>query len=200
MSSRPRTIMVIRHGEKPPKGDKPSLPSSVDQSEADERAIDEEGKEQPRSLTARGWQRAGALAVIFGAEHPAAPLVRPTALMSPDYGKDTPIHRPTQTIRPLARKIGVTPTTPGPKGHEERIVKEAILSSPGDVLVCWEHDRIPVIMAELAHELSIAELPATAEKWPDDDFDSVIIVACAADGSYTATVVSQEALDGDGTY
>ncbi len=178
------TITVIRHAEKPAGGTHPTPPHGVDAA----------GEKHPDSLTPRGWQRAGALAVILGT-NPPAPMVRPTVLISPDYGAATLTHRTSETIRPLAEKLGVTTQHPRPTGHEHHVVKHAILPAEGHVLVCWEHHHIPDIMAELAHHLGIAELPPIARTWPEADFDSVIVVTVGEPS--TMVVTSQNALSGD---
>ncbi len=169
MANGPSTITVIRHGEKPADGE-PKPPHGIDSA----------GEKHPSSLITRGWQRAGALAVILGGQRPPAPLVRPTVLVSPDYGPETRFHRTSQTILPLAERLGLTPVHPARTGHEAHVVKHAILPATGHVLVCWEHHHIPDIMAALADKLGITQLPSIARKWPDDDFDSVLVVTVEA--------------------
>lgn len=181
----PSKIIVIRHGEKPADGD-PAPPHGVDAA----------GDKNPSSLLTRGWQRAGALTVLFGGPDPRAPLARPTTLMSPDYGAKTARHRTSETIEPLAQRLGVTILHPGPTGHERHVVKHAVLTAQGTVLMCWEHHHIPDIVAMLAQHLPLTDLPPIAREWPEDDFDSVIVVD-VGDPS-TLTVVSQDALAGDG--
>ncbi len=180
----PSTITVIRHGEKPADGE-PKPPHGIDSA----------GEKHPSSLITRGWQRAGALAVILGGQRPPAALVRPTVLVSPDYGPETRFHRTSQTILPLAERLGLTPVHPARTGHEAHVVKHAILPATGHVLVCWEHHHIPDIMAALADKLGITQLPSIARKWPDDDFDSVLVVT--VEPTPTVVVASQNALAGD---
>lgn len=187
MTTRPSTIMVIRHGEKPAETPHPTSPLGIDAA----------GVAHPTSLIPRGWQRAGALAVILGGDALRAPLARPTTLMSPDYGAETARHRTSETIQPLAARLGLTPVHPAPTGHEKHVVKHAVLTTPGTILLCWEHHHIADIMAALAHHLGITDLPPIAHAWPEDDFDSVIVVAVA--DPPTVTVVSQDVLAGDNT-
>jgi hypothetical protein len=60
--------------------------------------VDVEGNPDPHSLVPRGWQRSGALAVLFT----AGALVTPDRLICPDYGATTPVHRTYQTLLGLA--------------------------------------------------------------------------------------------------
>lgn len=179
--------MVIRHGEKPAETPHPTPPHGIDSA----------GVAHPTSLIPRGWQRAGALAVLLGGDTARAPLARPTALMSPDYGAETARHRTSETIQPLAARLGLTPVHPAPTKHEKHVVKHAVLTTPGTILMCWEHHHIANIMAALAHHLGLTDLPPIARSWPEDDFDSVIVVTVADPSS--VTVVSQDALAGDGS-
>jgi hypothetical protein len=55
-SPAPLTILIIRHAEKP--GELWPGPG-----------LSREGKEDEKSLVIRGWERAGAWAVLFGTQH-----------------------------------------------------------------------------------------------------------------------------------
>ena len=48
--TQPRTLLMIRHGEKPAGND---------------RGVDQHGNENPDGLIPRGWERAGALVTLF---------------------------------------------------------------------------------------------------------------------------------------
>ncbi|WP_345465902.1 hypothetical protein [Deinococcus carri] len=97
MTSFPQTITVIRHGEKPT-GAKDSA-----------NGVNERGEARSDSLTPRGWQRAGALTALLGAEQVRAPFTRPTVLYTCGYHGDPEgqHHRPRETITPLSRKLGL---------------------------------------------------------------------------------------------
>ena len=56
-----RKIMVIRHAEKPDDADTVS-------------GVTLEGHQNPEELTARGWQRAGALATFFAPQMPISEI------------------------------------------------------------------------------------------------------------------------------
>src|SRR5215216_3114275 len=93
-------IMIIRHAEKPPTNPPPN-------------GIDIDGEQNSDSLIPQGWQRAGALVVLFA---PSRGKLQDSQLASPDYifasaiadkkGKGTDEgNRPEETITPLLAKL-----------------------------------------------------------------------------------------------
>ncbi|WP_293915340.1 hypothetical protein, partial [Deinococcus sp.] len=165
MTTTPRTITILRHAEKP---SEPGSPQPTF-------GVNEQGQAQSESLIPRGWQRAGALAAALSADAVRSPFVRPTALFAPAY-PDGSLHRPGETIAPLARRLGLTVQTPVPKGQEASLVSAALCVQSGqDVLVCWEHHHIPAIAAALAQALDVNTLPPHAALWPDADFNSALL-------------------------
>ena len=187
MTTTPRTITILRHAEKP---SEPGSPQPTF-------GVNEHGQAQSESLVPRGWQRAGALAATLGAALVPAPFVRPTALFAPAY-PDGSLHRPGETITPLARRLGLTVQTPVPKGQEASLVSASLCVQPGqDVLVCWEHHHIPAIAAALALALGVGTLPPNGTLWPDADFSSALLFARQSGGGYTLTQHQLSLLDGD---
>jgi hypothetical protein len=195
----PDTIYVIRHGEKP--ADPP--PVSARQPAPASTApfgIDFQGNEDPHSLLPQGWQRSGALAVLFD---PAlgplqAGLQTPAALLSPDYGSadKTTAHRTHQTIQGLADRLGLTIVSDFPEGSEAELAASVVSSHSGIVLICWEHDHIPAIAT------SLATVPGTVipQPWPGDRFDVIWVfslVPGAASAQYTFSQIPQQLLSGD---
>ena len=93
----PAQIYVIRHGEKPADLPTPTATPSPPF------GVDVNGNQDIHSLLPRGWQRSGALAVLFAPTIGPlqAGLRTPMTLFSPDYGKPdkTQAHRTYQTIR-----------------------------------------------------------------------------------------------------
>ena len=153
-----RTIFLIRHGEKPPESPPPHGVT-----------LDGE-QDDDHSLIARGWQRAGALAVLFAPR--IGPLRRgilqPDELIAPDYGKLPKDERTHQTIEPLEKLLRLKTVRPYPVGREEKL-GELLSTKPGGVtLVCWEHKHIPDIVRAI--EPSTGSLP---KAWPDDRFDLI---------------------------
>jgi hypothetical protein len=100
----PQQIYLIRHGEKPV--DPPALSSAQPTPPSGPPfGVDVDGNQSVHSLLPRGWQRSGALAVLFdpAVGAPQAGLRTPTALYSPSYGNPdkTQAHRTFQTIQGL---------------------------------------------------------------------------------------------------
>jgi len=194
----PEIIYVIRHGEKPAdptpaahgKSAKPTPPFGVD----------DQGNQDDHSLLPRGWQRSGALAVLFD---PAlgpqqAGLRLPGALLSPSYGNPgkTSTHRTYETILGLSGRLGVAIDSPFGEGQEPQLAASVVSSYSGVVLICWEHDHIPALASALP------TVPGTAipQKWPGDRFDVVwtfTLVPGSAPARYTFGQVPQQLLSGD---
>jgi len=88
-------ILLLRHAEKP--DDAASGPG-----------LTPDGREDPKPLTIRGWQRTGALAAVLAPNWPAsAHLSRPERIYASAF-RDGGGHsrRPEQTVLPLAQKLG----------------------------------------------------------------------------------------------
>ena len=152
----PQVIYLIRHGEKPDASGKPPL------------GVDPDGRHDVHSLTPRGWQRAGALATLFGTARPE--LARPDHLVAPDYGgpKQSALHRANQTLSALAQKLGLQLEEPYAVGDEAKLATH-LTGRPGVTLVAWEHQHIP----DIARHLPLAPGTVLPQAWPDDRFDVV---------------------------
>jgi hypothetical protein len=172
-------IMVIRHAEKP---------------EGLDAGVAYTGKESGHQLIVRGWQRAGALTVLFGPTY--GPLQNPE-IETPQFlfaSNDTSV-RPIDTITPLSMKLGVEIDTTYDKGSEAQLVAAA-KQCDGGVLIAWQHGRIPVIAAEILEDPTlIAGVPA---KWPGNRFDIVWVFDLdAKTQTYKFSQVPQLILAGD---
>ena len=159
MNVPPEVIYIIRHAEKPLKP-----PSS---------GVDFEGGQNEHSLLPRGWQRSGALAALF---HPdfgpmRAGLRTPTVLVAPSWGHPgkTVAHRSYQTIQGLGEQLGLPVACQFAQGQEQQLASSLVRSYSGVVLVCWEHNHIPVI----ASSLPVVSGTAIPRKWPDDRYDVI---------------------------
>jgi hypothetical protein len=163
----PTTVYIIRHGEKPGAGDSPP-------------GVDAQGNLSSSSLTARGWQRAAGLAVLFGGL-PIAPsgLDTPELLIAPLYeasgSPDSDEHRAYETIEPLGALLNIRSRASGgqamsvsalytTKQHKE-VVEQIRGAGVDTVLVAWEHHNIQRIAAHLTTD----PVPA----WPGDRFDLI---------------------------
>ena len=177
----PPKIMVIRHAEKPVGGKPYGLRTS--------------GKVDPELLTTRGWQRAGALARFFAPvdgrfAHPA--LATPTAIVAsraepkaaaPRAGRSRRSSR-SPTLLGLAIDVSFARA-------RSRRSSPPLLAREGVVLVAWEHEHIPPLVAALPGA------PPVPAAWPEDRFDLVWVLDPAPAGGWRFTQVPQRLLAGD---
>jgi hypothetical protein len=202
----PDTIYVIRHGEKPADPPAAAPGQAADAALAAAAAqgppygVDGQGNQDPHSLLPRGWQRSGALAVLFDpATGPAqAGLKTPGALLSPSYGSaaKTAEHRTCQTIQGLADRLGLAIVSDFAEGSEAQLAASVVSSYSGVVLICWEHDHIPAI----ATALPTAPGTVIPQPWPGDRFDVIwtfTLVPGTTPAQYTFGQIPQQLLSGD---
>ncbi len=189
----PQQIYIIRHGEKP--ADPP--PDQHGASSGPPFGVDVDGNQNAHSLLPRGWQRSGALTVLFdpATGAPQAGLSTPTALYSPSYGKPdkTAAHRTYQTIEGLAGRLGLKIQSPQPEGSEPALAKAILSAGEQVVLICWEHHHIPALAAAIptAH----ATIPA---QWHGDRFDLIwTFTFDSATERYVFAQIPQQLLEGD---
>jgi hypothetical protein len=195
----PEVIYIIRHGEKPadppPAGPGQSPPAS-----AAPFGVNDQGIQDPNSLLPRGWQRSGALAVLFDPALGPLPagLQTPAALLSPSYGGPgkTAAHRTYQTIQGLADRLGLQIASAFAEGQEPQLAASVVSGYSGVVLICWEHDHIPALASSLPVVAGTAIPPA----WPGDRFDVIwtfTLVPGATPAQYAFGQVPQQLLSGD---
>jgi len=184
----PQVIYLIRHAEKPADHGEDALPAGL---RAAELGVNERGSTDRHSLTPRGWQRAGALAVAFtfgigpGTRVPGV-VEPPTVLIAPDYGSphENARHRTHQTLRPLGDLLGVAIGAPVAKGEERRLAEEHLLAATGQrVLVCWEHTHLSALLGELAARVRVWPVPAVGAAWPEERYDVTLVLTRRSDGS-----------------
>jgi hypothetical protein len=155
-------IMLIRHAEKPAEDPPPH-------------GIDPDGDHDSEALTVRGWQRAGALAVLLA---PSAGPLQNAALATPRFvfasklDKDNGSDRPQQTVTPLVDKLGKAVRVNFELGiGEESDLAARAMACDGPVLIAWAHGEIPAIVQGLS--LSKKTAAMVPEEWPDERFDLV---------------------------
>jgi hypothetical protein len=195
----PSVIYVIRHGEKPADPPAPA-PGQAPPAPAPPFGIDFQGNQDPHSLLPRGWQRSGALAVLFD---PAlgglrAGLQTPATLLSPTYGSpdQTTGHRTYQTIQGLSDRLAVPIVSAFAEGDEPALAASVVSSNSGVVLICWEHDHIPA----LATALPTGPGTVIPQPWPGDRFDVIwtfTLVPGSTPARYTFSQTPQQLLSGD---
>jgi len=175
--------MVIRHAEKPAKSS-----GAV--------GVREDGKHDAESLTVRGWQRAGALAVMFGASGVAArsSLATPDCVFASSSAGAS--ERPGETVSVLIARLRETnPTLAAVFAHEkgsELAMVADVMKRSGVVLVSWQHEGIPAIAGIILRNGS--SFPRT---WPAERFDLVWIFDRQPDGTWRFAQVPQLLLPGD---
>ena len=75
--------------------------------------------------------------------------------------------RPLQTVTPLAAALALDPVTTHTKGEEHALVADA-LARPGTVLICWQHQDIPLI-----GNLIVGDRTTVPQSWPEDRYDLI---------------------------
>jgi hypothetical protein len=195
----PAIIYIIRHGEKP--DDPPVVaPGQTPPAPVPPFGVDFQGNQNPHSLLPRGWQRSGALAVLFDpASGPLqAGLQTPATLLSPDYGSadKTADHRTHETIQALSDRLGLAIVSAYAEGDEPALAAAVVSQNSGVVLICWEHDHIP----SLASSLPAVAGTVIPQAWPGDRFDVIwvfTLVPGTTPAQYTFTQIPQQLLSGD---
>ncbi len=198
-SAPPEVIYIIRHGEKPA-DEPPPAQGQPPPAPAPPFGIDFEGNQDAHSLLPRGWQRSGALTVLFD---PAAGVPRPglrvpAALLSPSYGDPakTAAHRTYQTIQGLSDRLGIKIASDFAEGQEAALAASVAGGYSGVVLICWEHQHIPA----LASALPVVSGTVIPQAWPGGRFDVIWTFTLApglAPAQYSFSQLPQQLLSGD---
>jgi len=175
-------IMVIRHAEKPPSHHPPY-------------GITLDGAREKESLTARGWQRAGALASFFAPANGAfqdPSLAKPQFLYASKPVKHKGSRRPFETIMPLAEKLAITVNSNFQKFETESMLEDAFLCK-GVVLISWQREYILQITDQILGNKAVAP-----PEWPEDRFDMVwVFDRHSSSAQYSFKQIPQSLLMGD---
>jgi broad specificity phosphatase PhoE len=179
----PDVVYLIRHAEKPTDPDAPGPKAH---------GVDIDGVRSAHSLTPRGWQRAGALALLFSGsawEH-AGPLVRPDRLLAVSYGSraHSARHRAYQTLTPLGAVSDVHIELPFGEDDEKELAASILGSDNRATLVAWDHTRIP----RIAEAFPVGAGTTLPDEWPDERFD---MIWCFTRRAGRAVVYDFEQLD-----
>jgi hypothetical protein len=170
----PSRIMIIRHAE-----------------EHETPGVTGEGQADPESLTVRGWQRAGALASLFGSGQRG--LATPDVIFASGVAPGSESLRPQQTVAPLhalLRERGAIDYSEAFAKPETGALMAEVMTRSGVVLIAWNHSRIPDCVAALANP------PQAPDEWPGDRYDLVWVLD-PADGGWTFRQIPQRLLAGD---
>ena len=157
--TQPRTLLMIRHGEKP---------------EGNDHGVDQHGNENPDGLIPRGWERAGALVTLFAPNGVTlrSALPAPGALVTPKYSDS--VHRPDLTLLPLSKRLGVATLCEYPvDAHPAKIVASLLAVQAEVVLMCWEHDHLVNVAGAVTAAVPVANPGDVPTAWPGDRFDVI---------------------------
>ncbi len=181
----PTKLLIIRHAEKPDDG---------------AGGVTEVGAIDKKSLTPIGWERAGALAVLF-----ANPTLRP-GLARPDHvyaaapeqagGGGSASRRPYETVVPAARALGLAINEAFDKDSFTAMLSDA-MRLEGVVLISWEHKALAAALSRDGLGPGVAVSGLLPARWPDDRFDLVWVFDRRADGGFAFSQVAQGLLAGD---
>ncbi len=153
-------ILLLRHAEKPQGAD-------------GRQGFTPEGREDGKSLSIRGWQRAGALCALLAPNPLLGPrLPRPDRIYASAFREGGGhSRRPEQTVGPLARRLGL-PVDLTWALHQERAFGAALAAGAGVALVCWQHQALPDLSRAVA---APQPLPGLKEgwSWPEDRYDVI---------------------------
>lgn len=182
-----QTILIIRHAEKP-------VPNGAS-------GVNESGASDRRSLTPKGWQRAGSWAELFVPSlGSASRLPRPDFIFAsePSGHQDnddvtgSKSRRPVETVTPLALKLDKPIDQCFTKGGEANLAN-TLSQAIGVCLVCWQHEDIARIATAIAPD--VQGIPAD---WPDDRFNVAYRLDRAdADSRWTFHQIVPRMLQGD---
>jgi phosphohistidine phosphatase SixA len=169
LRSHPAEIILIRHAEKPP--DDANL-----------------------HLTARGRERAGALAALLTTAPDFVAHGRPVALFA---ARSTPHghgQRTRETLEPLATQLNLPIQMPYPAGEYAALAKYVLQEPQFDgktVVICWVHESLP----QLAAACGVKRHPA---RWKSSAFDRVWLITYHGQKASLADL-PQHILPGDST-
>ncbi|HTU89090.1 MAG TPA: hypothetical protein VMF69_03240 [Gemmataceae bacterium] len=178
----PKTVLIIRHAEKPPEGN-----ASV-------------------ALSAQGKERAKTLHKLFKKDRPH-PFPKPDYIFATHNSKHS--HRPVETVTPLAKRLHLLINEDYSNAEKGTVKGKGKKAEPGmvelrqrllgdrhyhgkTVLICWHHGTIP----ELARLLGATKCPT---KWHGDTFDRIWQLTYDATGHVTFADLPQHLLPGDST-
>lgn len=171
------SITLLRHAEKPDDA-------------GTEFGVDAHGRPDPRGLTARGWQRAGALVrwiVPLGMGIAPVPIPRPQAIFAVAPAPTSV--RPLLTVQPLAKLLGLEVDDRFASEQVTELLQE-VHGVPGAVLICWRHQNMPEIARRLCPDL------VPAPQWNQHCFDQAWLFTPAGD-SWMLRQLAQQLLPGD---
>ena len=160
-AARPSQIILFRHAEKPADKANPHLSP--------------EGVRRSRKLV--GFFTTNPVVNKFG---------KPVAIFATRTTKDDDGQRTQETVAPAAAALKLAVQTPF-VGKDYRQLAKQILSNPAyagkTVLICWNHD----VISELAAELGVSPQPPA---WKAKEYDQVYVISFRGKAA-TLTVIAE---------
>lgn len=150
-----RTIVIIRHAEKPRQG--------------------------LGQLSCRGLNRSLAITPLLLKRY-GQPLViyAPNpAIKKTDYGVAYAYIRPLATIEPLAIAVGMPVTLDFGMTDIEHLAQMILSKQNGTQIIAWEHHWGEALARELLSRLG--QNPAAVPVWNDEDFDGIFVIRTGND-------------------
>jgi hypothetical protein len=151
-----------------------------------------EDDERSPSLSARGWQRAGALVRLF-APLDASVVRKHLALPRHIVAARSDEHstRALDTVQPLAEMLELPVDDSLGSDDPPAQVAQALRALDAPVLVCWRHDTLPALAEALLQRSG-----DTPPKWPDERHDVVWVIERGGANAHLVQV-PQQVLPGD---
>jgi hypothetical protein len=121
-------------------------------------------------LSAKGQQRAAALAPYFLLTEELLTYGKPVAVYAQQPSDKRPSRRCVETVKPLAVAMA-TEVQQFPHSEFAKMVKAVLKRRKNDgktVVICWDHDALP----EIAAALGVKACP----RWPGRDFDRLWVI------------------------
>lgn len=149
-ASADKTIVIVRHGEKPPQG--------------------------LGQLTCKGLNRSLALPPVILARYgkPAAIYAPNPAILKKDKGVPYAYVRPLATIEPLAVRSALPVDLEFGMTQVDPLAGKLIAAPDGTLVVAWEHHWGEALARRLVARLGGD--PDVVPVWRDDDFDSIYVI------------------------
>ncbi|TFY98617.1 hypothetical protein [Ramlibacter rhizophilus] len=178
----PSPIVLLRHAEKPD----PARGIG---------GVDERGAADDRSLSVRGWQRAGALSRWLAPAEAPGPFGEAAACWAAGTSAVHTSLRPVQTLVPLARRLGLGLRDDLDSDEPDGAAAQMPVAG-GTLVVAWRQDSLPALARSVAARLGApASIPP---QWPADCFDLLWVFRPHA-GGWRFEQHPQRLLDGDRT-
>ena len=149
-ASAERTIVIIRHAEKPNQG--------------------------LGQLSCRGLNRSLALAPMLLERYgrPIAIYAPNPAIKKNDNGIAYAYVRPLATIEPLAISAGLPVTLDWGMSDTEPLARMILAKANGTQIIAWEHHWAETLARQLLSKLG--EDPTVVPTWGDSDFDGIFVI------------------------